>query len=247
MTHRLTFAARTALTLVTAAAAACCATAHAYGPFAGTDAGVVQPGLFELEINAGDVRGAGQHSVYLPAVVGAFGLGGDTEMAIEGRLERRPGARAGLRNTAVTVKHVLRRGSLQDEGGVSIAAECSLLLPEARGEAGIGAACIGAMSQRWEQGALHLNAGYARGRDNARERSAGIIVEGPEAWTVRPVAELTAAREAGGQSRRALLLGANWKHSEDLSLHLAMRRERSGDEHLNEVRFGLTWPLSAKK
>lgn len=245
MTLRPSFTARMALHLITAAAAACCWPAHAYGPFAGTDAGVVQPGMFELEINAGDVRSDGQRTFYLPAVVGAFGLGGDTEMALEGRLERRPSA--GLRDTAVTVKHVFRRGSLQDEGGVSIAAECSLLLPEPRGEAGTGAACIGAVSQHWEHGALHVNAGFARGRDNVRERSAGVIVEGPEAWAVRPVAELTAAREAGSQSRRAWLLGAIWKHSEDLSFHLALRRERSGDEHLNEVRFGLTWPLSAKK
>ena len=251
MTFRPNFIARKALSLIAAAAAVCCAPAHAYGPFAGTDAGVVQPGMFELEINGGYVHGAGQRSFYLPAVVAAFGLAGDTEMAVEGRLERRlggdDGTRAGLHDTAVTVKHVFRRGSLQDEGAISIAAECSLLLPEPGGQAGAGAACTGAVSQRWEYGALHVNAGYARSRDNARERSAGVIVEGPEAWTVRPVAELTAARESGVAARRAWLLGAIWKRSEDLSFHLALRRERSGDQHLSEVRFGLTWPLRARK
>jgi hypothetical protein len=63
--------------------------AQAMRPFEGTDAAVAEPGVFELELGPlGYVRYGSQRSLVAPAVVGNWGLPGDFEVVIEGRLNR---------------------------------------------------------------------------------------------------------------------------------------------------------------
>jgi hypothetical protein len=96
---------------------------------------VAPAGSFELELGAlGLLRDGRNRSLISPAVVNYFGVGNDSELVVEGRLAHRfgaaDGARTSLDYTAVSVKRVLRKGSLQEGGsGVSVAMECSVLLP----------------------------------------------------------------------------------------------------------------------
>ena len=239
--------------LLAVAACACAALpAHALRPFDGTDASVAEAGTFELELGGSYLRQALGRSAAMPALVANFGLAGDTEFVIEGRAERQLGGaddgyRSSFGDTGVSVKHLFRRGSLQDGSGVSIASECGLLLPEWHGESGHGAGCAAIVSQRWQQGTLHVNAGIARSRTHSTERTLGLIAEGPEDWTVRPVVELLGTHELSVGRSHSVLAGAVWKHSEDLSFDLALRRVRGGAASATEVRFGLQWSMAMPK
>jgi len=226
--------------------------AFAYRPFDGTDASVAETGIFELEFGASRLSNGGVRSFAAPAAVANFGLAGDTELVIEGRVDRATGEtderyRTSLGDTAVSVKHLFRRGSLQDAEGVSIASECGILLPELHGDTGTGLTCAGIVSQRWELASVHVNAGLTRNRDRSNGRSLGVIVEGPESLALRPVAELIRDRESGEATTRSALVGAIWKFSEELVFDLGLRHARAGAGSINEARFGLTWSIPLHK
>jgi hypothetical protein len=230
-------------------AAAASSSAYAYRPFDGTDAAVAEPGVFELEIGASRVRQGDSRTLALPATTFNFGIAGDTEIVIDARVNRQLGTYEGYRtsldDTALSVKHVWRKGVLQDEAGISIASECGVLLPTLHGESGTGASCAGIASERIGEAAVHLNAALARTRDKTNSRFLGAIVEGPESWAVRPVMELSLERESNGSRTNSALLGAIWKQSEDLSLDLGVRQAHVDGERLTELRVGATWSYSA--
>jgi hypothetical protein len=222
-----------------------CLPAHALRPFDGTDAGVAEAGAVELEIGVSRVRLGDDRSVAAPALVVTYGLGADTEIALEGRLTREREAQSGNYRTrvddnALTVKHLFRRGSLQDAGGVSIASECSLLLPTLHGPSGSGLTCIGIASQRWQAVDLHLNGSLSRTREHTVARSLGLIVEAAEALPLRPVAELLAERESDGGWTNSALLGLIYRRNDDWAFDVGLRRARSRDGSLTELRVGLT-------
>jgi hypothetical protein len=228
------------------------APAYAYRPFEGTDAGVAEAGVFELELGPlGYERHGAGRSIVAPAIVGNFGLPGDFEFVIEGKLNREQGGRPdGYRShfgdTAMSIKHVLRQGSLQEKTGPSIAAECGVLLPEFHGERGTGGTCAGIVSQEFGIATVHLNAALTRTRDKANARFAGVIIEG-RGETVRPVAELFAERDNRGGRTKSLLVGAIWKHSEDLVFDAGVRRAREDGVNVTELRAGLTWSYQMHK
>jgi hypothetical protein len=97
--------------------------------------------------------------------------------------------------------------AFRDAGGPSIAVECAALLPEVNGSPDMGGECAGIVSNKWDALALHLNAGIGRTRDHTTARSLGLIAEGPDAWPVRPVAEIVAERESGGRWLNSALGG----------------------------------------
>lgn len=227
-------------------ACACFApSAYAYRPFDGTDAGVAEPGIFELEIGATRLHQAEQRTLGVPAFTLNFGLEGDTEIVFDGRLEHQQGDTDGSRNslndTALSVKHVWKAGSLQDKEGISVASECGILLPTWRGEHGRGATCAGIMSQKWSAAAAHLNLGITHARDGENVRFASLIVEGPEEWTVRPVMEFVTEHGSRATHTNAILAGAIWKFSDNLSFDAALRKQREHDETGHELRLGATW------
>jgi hypothetical protein len=227
--------------------------AWAYRPFDGTDAAVAEEGVFELEAGVGHTHVGDVDSAALPVMVFNYGLARDTEIVLEGQVNREMGShvdgpRTSLVDTDISVKHVFVHGSLQDGTGPSVAAECAFLLPEVHGSSNTGAECAAIISSKWDSGALHLNLGLGRTREHDTARSVSLIAEGSEKWIVRPVAELLAERDTGSGGRLdSALVGAIYQHGEDLAFDLAFRHARTNDSTLNEVRVGLTWSFATSK
>lgn len=227
----------------------CAECAIAYRPFDSTDADVTPAGQLQLELQPlGRRRGDGKRTAIAPAVAANFGLGGDRELSIEGKrevaLDREPGEpRAALVDDQALFKHLLRRGSLQDESGPSVAAEYGLLLPSVHGDDGAGFSVTGAVSQRWPAATLHLNAALARNREHEPQSFAGAVLEGPEAWRVRPVAELFTEKASGSARVRSMLAGAIWRVHERLSFDFGLRAAHAGSQSVRELRLGLTWSV----
>ncbi|HVY06534.1 MAG TPA: hypothetical protein VHB46_11210 [Burkholderiales bacterium] len=221
----------------------------AYRPFDSTDAGVADEGEFELEFGPlGYLREGGDKFLVAPATVLNLGIGHDREVVLESALlnpidHSASGSGSILDDTMLTLKQVLRRGSLQDGSGVSVAAECGVLLPGTNGVNGTGGICTGIVSQRWDAATVHLNGGIEFTREHNWERSLGIIVEGSDKWKVRPVIELLTQRDNAGSDLSSELVGAIWRAHENLSFDFGLRSGRIDGEPLFEVRAGLTWAV----
>jgi hypothetical protein len=223
------------------------ASAAAYRPFDGTDAAVAGPKEFELEFGPLQyLREGGDKGIIAPAFIANFGIEGDREIVLEGkvkRLFRNPSGkqRTSLVDTALSLKQVHRRGSLQDGDGMSVASECGMLLPTIHGGSGSGLACAGIVSQRSTAGTIHLNGLVGRTRDHEWNRFVGFILEGPYTWPVRPVMEVFNERDTGGSRMNSALVGAIWRSRENLSFDVGIREARTDGPHLTEVRVGFTW------
>jgi len=142
---------------------------------------------------------------------------------------------------ALSLKTVLREGSLQDKGGISVATELSALLPAVNGESGAGAAGALILSRRWDAATVHLNGAASWTRAHVLGLFGGLIAEGHDAWTVRPVAEFFLEGERDLPIAVSVLAGAIWRLREDLSLDAALRLARAGGVDTTEIRAGLTW------
>ena len=80
----------------------------------------------------------------------------------------------GMRQTSlvddqVSLKGIVREGSLQERSGPSIAVEFGLLLPEVHGEHGAGLSGAAIVSQAGSWGAVHFNAEAELTRDKHAE------------------------------------------------------------------------------
>ena len=224
----------------------------AYRPFDSTDADVARAGEAEIELGPIQyLREGSKRFLQAPAVVANFGLSRERELVIEGRHEVAldPDAdepRSTLVDNAVSIKHVLRRGVLQEKSGPSVATEYGVLLPSTDG-GGTGFSIAGIVSQRWQVGTLHLNAAVARTREHDAAFFLGTILEGPFAWPVRPVAEIFTQRISEGERTDSMLVGAIWRVRDGLSFDAGVRSARVGDEAVHELRLGLTWAFALKK
>ena len=220
---------------------------QALRPFDGTDADVAKLDSFELEAGVGQARFGPQRQSSVPALVGNWGVAPDTELVLEGVMERRQGdVPAGERRTvldggALSLKHVFRRGSLQDEPGISFATECNLQLPSIGASPGTGFGCAAIVSQRLDWLSVHLNVALERTREHSNERGAGVILQGPDDWPLRPVAEVTLTGSVGGGREHSTLAGLVYQQSETLAFDLGVRRVEGGSGRQDEVRLGLTW------
>ena len=226
--------------------------AYAYRPFEGTDANTAEEGSFELEIGAGRLRRGGEKSLQLPSVVANWGIAHDTEIVLEGQLDRRLGDtvdshRTSIDETALSIKHVFQRGTLQKAAGPSIAGECGILLPTVYGPPSTGATCAMITSLSGSAGAVHLNGALTRTREHTTNRFVGVIVEGPDEWKIRPVAEFITQRIPSEARINSVLLGAIWKRSDDLSFDIGLRRGRADGENITEAKIGLTWSFAMGK
>lgn len=227
--------------------------ALAYRPFDSTDAGVASPGEFELELGPiGWLREGSSSFRVAPAVVANLGLPWKSELVLEGERQVALDPAAGepktsLVDTGAFVKTVLRKGALQDASGPSVAAEYGVLLPEVHGQSGTGASIAGIVSQRWDAGTLHFNAQLAWNREHEPDGFLGAILEGPYAWSVRPVAEIFGEQASGSPRTSSALVGAIWRARDDLTFDFGLRFAHAGDAPIREVRLGLTWTLSFKK
>ncbi len=225
--------------------------AYAYRPFDSTDAAVAAPGEMETECGPfGYVVAADGHFLVVPSAILNFGIADRWELVIEGRhfLLVQPindGRRHTLRDTALSLKGVLRQGSLQDRSGPSIGLEVGFLLPGIGIDTGVGASFAGILSQRWSAMTLHVNGELLITHDHSLGAFAGAILEGPSKWLIRPVAELTLEQDA--RRTTSGLIGAIWQVRHNLSLDAGWRVARSDGDDLREFRAGFTWafPLGA--
>lgn len=227
-----------------------CGTASAYRPFDSTDAAVANPGEFEIELGpAGFLKEDQRRTLVAPAFVLNLGIAPEWEVVAEGRghtpLEDRSPDRTSFIDDQVSLKGILREGSLQDKEGPSVAAEVAVLLPEVHGASGAGVSLTGIVSQRWAWGTLHVNGEVSLTRDQHADVFFGTILEGPSEWKVRPVAEVFYERDFSESHKVSGLVGAIWQLKDNLAADLGFRHAWSPDGHENEVRLGLTFSFRA--
>lgn len=247
MGRRLTLFAGVSLCLTWSASAA------AYRPFDGTDADVAEPREIELELGpVGYLREGSERSLVMPALVFNYGLSPGFEAVLEDRdnwrLDRRS-LRPGVEDVALSFKGLLRPGSLQGVHGVSVAIEAGMLLAASKEQLGLHTASI--FSQRWPALTLHFNLGNDFIPSIGYEASASLIVEGPAAWPLRPVAEALAERDFGSPTLRSglaesVLVGAIAPCGNTLSFDLGLRYGRARGQRDEEARLGLTWRFETR-
>jgi hypothetical protein len=225
---------------------------HAYRPFDSTDASVVEPSSLEIEFGPMDYTDVPGGSVTeVPAVTINAGLSSRWEVVIDAtRAISRSAATRDVETfeSAVLLKGVVRPGALQDATGWSVATEFGILLPTRNldDEYGTTFALIG--SRRNERMVIHLNAAIAQNRDGNAELFSGVILEGATQAPVRPVAEITFEFEEGPDtSRYSALLGAIWRHMDNLSFDIAIRAIQEGGAWSHQGRIGLTWAFGVAR
>jgi len=221
--------------------------ALAYRPFDSTDADVAKAGELEFEIGpAGYLREDRDRFFVTPAIIANAGVVDRWELVLEGRnrirLEQAPGeARDELGDTALSIKGMLREGSLQDRTGLSVATEIGTLLPTTEPETGFGASAALIASERYTWTTAHLNGAVFLSRTHHPGAFAGLIIEGPFAWPGRPVVEGFFEREFHVSTTGSGLVGFIWKARDNLSFDGALRVGRAFEMELVEIRAGLTW------
>jgi hypothetical protein len=222
-------------------------TCLAYRPFDGTDADVAEPRELEIEAGALGYTRVGSRSLLVaPALVLSYGFAAGFEAVLEGRQQwivKAP-VRSELDDVALSLKSVARAGSLQGGEGVSVGLETGMLLPGSESRFGLHLASV--FSWSFPALTLHLNLGNELLASVRYEASSSLILEGPQSWRVRPVAELLAARDFGRRNLRqglggSVLVGVIASWGDAWSIDLAVRHGRADGVNENEARAGLTW------
>ena len=225
------------------------APAFAYRPFDATDAAVADKGELEVELGPlGYLRPPGANALVVPNLVLNWGFSEGWELVLQGEglvpLARKPGEPAyAIDDTYLLFKAILRKGCLQGREGLSVATEFGALLPTVNAQPGAGAEVTFIVSQRWPAVTLHLNGEVAYTRAHVLGLFGGLIVEGPDAWEVRPVAELYLEGERFAPVVASGLAGAIWRAKDTLSFDAALRVARVGAGSVYEVRLGFTWDV----
>lgn len=232
-------------------------TAHAYRPFDGTDADVAELGEFELELGpAHYLREGGRNFVTSPMVLN-LGIMPRTELVVDmvGSHPMNPypptptaagEAKYSLVDTDVFFKVLLRKGALQEEGGVSMAVEAGPLLPEIYGTDGYGASANLILSERWDWFTVHLNNTFELSRgalDPIWSNSLITEFEVSKHW--RPVTELLwEADIKAGANLFYALAGFIWSVTDDFAIDAAGVIMTEAGEQTYEARLGLTWAVA---
>lgn len=222
--------------------------AFAYRPFDSTDADVGDPGEFKIELSPLSYRRGNEGNFLIsPAVVLNYGFAQNWEVIVEGQGEHpRSHGQSTMVGNALLFKHLVRAGSLQGNTGLSVAAEFGVELPGINAESGTGAVLAGIVSQGGQWGAWHFTAEAVHTRDSTTEVAFGTIIEGPDSWKVRPVAEISYAHEIGEAEEAAFLVGAIWNFNDNLVFDAGVRRTIVGEERNTELRLGLSFSFSVR-
>jgi len=233
--------------LLLSLAAAWPVAASAYRPFNATDAAVAARGEMEIEFGPLGYLVQGPDKVLVaPSLILNWGFADRWEAVLEGRHFIELGSdlrepRLRVEDTALSLKGVLREGSLQDATGPSVATELGALLPTVDGAVGVGAEWALIVSQRWRDLTVHVNGAAAWTRAHTPGVFGGVILEGHDAWAVRPVAEVFVERERDVPTTVSGLIGTIWRAYDALSFDAAVRLARAGGVNTTEIRVGLTW------
>ena len=218
--------------------------ASAYRPFDSTDAAVADKGEFEVELSPLSYRHDDDGIAWIaPSARLNYGFAEDWEVVLEGQAEHFSRERSRLTENALSLKGLLQEGSLQDKTGWSLATEGSILLPGINADDGAGFEWIGIASQRWDWGTVHINIAAELTRNQRLGTFAGFIIEGPDAWPVRPVAEVNYQREFRTEEETSILLGAIWNVHDKLDLDVGFRHAWINGRPDEQVRAGVTFAL----
>jgi hypothetical protein len=219
--------------------------AFAYRPFDSTDPAVADLNSFEVELSPVSYRHDDSGRTWIaPQLRLNYGFAKDWEVVLEGQGEHQPGFESRLVEDALSLKYIIKEGTPQDMPGPSVATEFGVLLPGVHDQKGTGATITGIVGQKFSWGAVHVNLSGSLTRDQRGEIFFGTILEGPEAWPVRPVAEFVYQRESGGHNETALLAGIIWKVKDSLAFDFALRHAKIDGRPETEVRAGLTFDFS---
>jgi hypothetical protein len=219
--------------------------AWAYRPFDSTDPAVAPNGDFEIEFSPLSFRHDDSGKTWIvPQLRLNYGFADDWEVVLEGQGEHSNAAGSALVENALSLKHVLREGSLQDKDVLSIATEFGVLLPGANAEPGAGVSLAGIAGQKFGWGAIHVNVAAELSRDRRGELFLGAILEGPGTWKVRPVAEIVYDRELGLKEEIAALAGVIWEVKDGFAVDFAVRHAGVNGQPETEVRAGITFDFS---
>ena len=214
----------------------------AYRPFDSTDAAVADKGGFEAELSPLSYRHDANGAAWIaPSARLNYGFAQDWEAVLEGQVEHF--SRERLTEAALSLKGVLRQGSLQEKEGWSLAAEGSVLLPGIDAEDGAGLELTGIASRRWDWGAIHINVAAELSRDQKLGTFLGLILEGPGDWPVRPVAEVNYQRVFHTEEETSVLLGAIWEVKDHVAFDLGLRHAWVNSRPDEQIRTGLTFAL----
>jgi hypothetical protein len=162
--------------------------AYAYRPFDSTDPAVADLGDFEIELSPLSYRHEPSGGLLIaPQLRLNYGFAEDWEVVLEGQGEHPQfaGASSALVENALSLKSVLREGSLQDKEGPSIAIEIGMLLPGVKAENGVGASLAGIIGQNFP-GARFISTRRGNCRAITAARFSWEPSGGPSSWTVRP-------------------------------------------------------------
>jgi hypothetical protein len=236
--------------LALAGAALASLPARAYRPFDGTDADVAARGELEVELGpVGYLRQGSDANLVVGALVLNVGIFDRVEAVLEGRQQIQLGPRTDgtplwrLADPGAFLKGILRKGSLQEGEGPSLASEVGVLLPSSE-DLGVGASAALIASQRFGTLLLaHLNLEARLTRSHQAGYFTSLIAEGPAIAGVRPVAELSVEAEGGDTATLSALGGLVWKVRDTLSLDAAARVFERGGVGGFELRAGVTFAV----
>jgi hypothetical protein len=215
--------------------------AAAYRPFDGTDAAVADVGEVEIEFQPLGAAHAGGTTKGLTDVIVNYGFADRWELVLQSTPQVPPQGFGPISvSNAALLKYVVQPGVLQEKPGPSIATEFGVLLPEIGGS-GAGIGWAGIASQRWDWGTVHFNLATALTPDQHAEVFVDTIIEGPNKWKVRPVAEFYFDNVFNGEQTYSALLGAIWQVNDKLSFDVAARYALVDGRPVSEVRLGLTF------
>jgi len=216
--------------------------ALAYRPFDSTDAAVADNGQWEFEFSPLSYEHGDDGTAWIaPSLRMNYGFAENWEVVLEGQVDNFTHDGSQLSEAQLDAKTVVREGSLQKKDGPSVGSEFSVLLPGIGGQDGAGFEWTGIVSQRWDWGTIHLNIAGILTRQQTAGMFGGLIVEGPDEWTVRPVAEMNYQQDSSVEKTWSVLAGAIWKVSEHLAFDLAFRHAEINARPDEQVRAGVTF------
>jgi hypothetical protein len=226
--------------------------ARAYRPFDLTDADVAKRRNIEVELGPAEFIGVdAEHSLRAPNFSVNYGIATGRELTFDGAhhiaLNPEEGEpRSQFEDVGIAMKQVMRRGSLQDLTGPSVAIENEITFP-GRGEKHLGAAAALIFSSASKRGSTHFNLEGERLPEGRNAGAVGMIFEASDKFGVAPAVELRVAAVDGGLPEHSVTAGLIYVPAEKTEYDVALRFARRGDEKTFEIRAGLTWQFSAQK
>jgi hypothetical protein len=231
--------------------------ARATRPYDGTRAEVSPPGELKLQLGASDDHTAAKGTYWnSPALSVNLGVLPRLEVQLHTTFNDLFGLQSTpdeqerrLTDNSLVVKWLYREGALQKRSGLSLAAQASVLAPNAGDGSGWGTEVELVESYRWPALDLHFTTQFEYTRSHDLDLLQSVIVEGPSTWPLRPVSEVFAEHvfplDSGksASTTYSLLAGVIWKPAKELALDAGFRLAHEDGGLTYEIRAGFTWSI----